>query len=113
MTPLIRENRYSGLKHHARVHSFRILTVILAWLLIAAAFYERPELLTGLQRAIQRAMEVVGDNIPPPWGPRIEFVFREIGGFIWLQITLIVVLLRVVLSGIAGAWRLLRGRRAD
>jgi hypothetical protein len=113
MTPLIRENRYSGLKHHARVHSFRILTVILAWLLIAAAFYERPELLTGLQRAIQRAMEIVGDNIPPPWGPRIEFVFREIGGFIWLQITLIVVVLRVVLSGIASAWRLLRAGRAD
>ena len=113
MTPPIRENRYSGLKHHARVHSFRILTVILAWLLIAAAFYERPELLTGLQRAIQRAMEIVGDSIPPPWGPRIEFVFREIGGFIWLQITLIVVVLRVVLSGIAGVWRLLRGRGAD
>jgi hypothetical protein len=82
-------------------------------LLIAAAFYERPELLTGLQRAIQRAMEVVGDSIPPPWGPRIEFVFREIGGFIWLQITLIVVVLRVVLSGIASAWRLLRAGRAD
>jgi hypothetical protein len=113
MAPLIRENRYSGLKHHARVHSFRILTVILAWLLIAAAFYERPELLTGLQRAIQRAMEVVGDSIPPPWGPRIEFVFREIGGFIWLQITLIVVLLRVILSGIASVWRLLKARRVD
>jgi hypothetical protein len=82
-------------------------------LLIAAAFYERPELLTGLQRAIQRAMEIVGDSIPPPWGPRIEFVFREIGGFIWLQITLIVVLLRVVLFGIASVWRLLRGRRAQ
>src|SRR6202051_3195695 len=111
MKPLSHENRYSGLKHHARVPSFRILTVILAWLLIAAAFYEEPELLTGLQRAIQRAMEFVGDSIPPPWGPRIEFVFREIGGFIWLQITLIGVLVRVVLSGIAGVWRLLRDRR--
>src|SRR5258707_505530 len=38
------ENRYAGLRHHARVHSFRILTVILAWVFIAAAFYERPEL---------------------------------------------------------------------
>jgi hypothetical protein len=104
----IRENRYSGFRHHAKVHSFRILTVILAWLLIAAAFYQKPELLTGLQRAIQRGMEAVGDTIPSPWGPRIEFVFREIGGFIWLQITLIVIFLRVVLSGIAGVWRLLR-----
>jgi hypothetical protein len=92
------------------VHSFRILTVILAWVLIAVAFYEWPELLTGVQRVVQRGMQVVGDNIPSPWGPRIEFVFREIGGFVWLQITLIVVLLRVILSSIAGVWRLLRAR---
>jgi hypothetical protein len=44
------------------VHSFRIVTVILAWVFIAAAFYEKPELLTGLQRAIQRGMEVIGDS---------------------------------------------------
>jgi hypothetical protein len=110
MNPLIRENRYSGLRNHAKVHSFRIFTVILAWIVIAAAFYEKPELLTGIQRAIQRSMEIVGDNIPPPWGPRIEFVFREIGGFVWLQITLMVVFLRVLLSGIASFWRLLRRR---
>jgi hypothetical protein len=112
-TPLARNDRYSGLRHHARVHSFRIVTVILAWVFIAAAFYEWPELLTGLQRAIQRAMEAIGDSIPAPWGPRIEFVFREIGGFIWLQITLIVVFLRVILSGIASVWRLLRARSVD
>ena len=87
--------------------------MILAWVFIAAAFYEKPELLTWLQRAIQRGMEAVGDSIPPPWGPRIEFVFREIGGFIWLQITLIVVLLRVILSGIASAWRFFRARETD
>ena len=92
------------------MHSFRIVTVILAWVFIAAAFYQWPELLTGLQRGIQRGMEAIGDDIPPPWGPRIEFVFREIGGFIWLQITLIVVFLRVVLSGMAMVWRFLRAR---
>ena len=112
MTAPRREVRYSGLRYHAKVHSFRIFTVVLAWVCIAAAFYEKPELLTGLQRAIQRAMETVGDNIPPPWGPRIEFVFREIGGFIWLQITLIVVFLRMLLSGTAALWRLLRSRDA-
>ena len=104
------DNRFTGIRHHAKVHSFRALTVVLAWLMIAAAFYEKPELLTGLQRAIQSAMQLVGDNVPAPWGPRIEFVFREIGGFIWLQITLIVVMLRIVLSSIAGAWRLIRRR---
>jgi hypothetical protein len=104
-------DRYSGLKYHAKVHSFRVATVILAWLLIVAAFYEKPELLTGLQRAVQRGMEWMGDSVPAPWGPRIEFVFREIGGFIWLQITLIVLALRVALSSIVGVWRLMRGGR--
>ena len=45
-----------------------------------AAFYEKPDLLTDAQRLIQRGMEEIGDTIPAPWGPRIEFVFREIGG---------------------------------
>jgi hypothetical protein len=112
MNAPIPENRYSGLRHHAKVHSFRIFTVVLAWVCITAAFYEKPELLTGLQRSIQHGMETVGDHIPAPWGPRIEFVFREIGGFIWLQITLIVVFLRMLLSGMAGLWRLLRRRDA-
>ncbi|MCK1480569.1 hypothetical protein IVB27_39035 [Bradyrhizobium sp. 197] len=106
-----RNDRYTGIRHHLRVHSFRAFTVLLAWGLIVAAFYEKPELLTGIQRLVQRGIEGLGDNIPPPWGPRIEFVFREIGGFIWLQITLIVVGLRIVLFGIASTWRMLRGRR--
>lgn len=107
---ILRDNRYSGLRHHAKVHSFRIFTVFLAWIRIGAAFYERPELLTDLQRAIQHGMEIIGDTISSPWGPRIEFVFREIGGFIWLQITLIVVTLRILLSGIAVVWRWIRAR---
>jgi hypothetical protein len=89
------------------------LIELIEWVFIAAAFYEKPELLTGLQRAIQKGMEAVGDNIPPPWGPRIEFVFREIGGFSWLQITLIVIFLRVILSSMAGVWRLFRRRDAS
>ena len=93
------------LRHHFKVHLFRTLTVVLAWLLIAAAFYEWPEVLTATQRLIQRGIESLGDAIPSPWGARIEFVFREIGGFIWLQITLFVVVLRVVLSTIAAIWR--------
>ena len=97
--------RFAGFKHHARVHSFRLFTVVLAWVLIVVAFYEEPELLTGLQRGVQHAMEAVGDNIPSPWGPRIEFVFREIGGMFWLQITAIVLALRVALSTIAILWR--------
>jgi hypothetical protein len=79
--------------------------VILAWVLIVLAFYQEPEALTGAQRLIQRGIEFLGDNIPPPWGPRIEFVFREIGGLIWLQITLLVLALRIALSTVAMIFR--------
>ncbi len=94
-----------GLRYHFKVFSFRTFTVVLAWVLIVAAFYQRPELLTGAQRIVQRGIEGVGDAVPPPWGPRIEFVFREIGGVIWLQITLVVLLLRLSLSTLAVVWR--------
>lgn len=93
------------LRHHFKVHLFRMLTVVLAWFVIVAAFYEWPEVLTATQRLIQRGIESLGDAIPSPWGPRIEFVFREIGGFVWLQITLFVVMLRIVLSTLAAMWR--------
>jgi hypothetical protein len=93
-----------------RVHSFRMATVILAWLLIVAAFYQKPEALTAAQRLLQRGIEAVGDAIPAPWGPRIEFVFREIGGLIWLQITLFVLTLRVGLSAVAAVWRFIMRR---
>ena len=99
-----------GLRYHAKVHSFRVLTVILAWLLVFAAFYEKPELLTGAQRLMQRGLEEVGDAIPVPWGPRIEFVFREIGGLIWLQITLLILGLRLVLFSAAAIIRFI-GRK--
>jgi len=82
----------------------------LAWFLIIAAFYERPETLTAAQRLIQRGIESLGDAIPSPWGPRIEFVFREIGGFIWLQITLFVLMLRIALSTLAAMWRFIKRR---
>jgi hypothetical protein len=104
------ERSRPGFKYHLKVHTFRTLTVVLAWVMIVAAFYQRPELLTGAQRLLQRGIEALGDMVPPPWGPRIEFIARQIGGVIWLQITLIVVALRLALSTIAATWRLIAGR---
>ena len=101
----LRERDRPGFGYHLKVHSFRTFTVLLAWGLIVAAFYQKPELLTGAQRLMQRGIEAVGDTVPSPWGPRMEFVFREIGGVIWLQITLVVLVLRMALSMIAVTWR--------
>jgi hypothetical protein len=110
---MVRDNSHPGFRYHLKVHSFRTLTVILAWGLLALAFYKDPAVLTGAQRLIQRGIEFVGDNIPPPWGPRIEFVFREVGGLIWLQITLLVLALRMVLSTAAMIFRAARRRGAE
>jgi hypothetical protein len=107
---VIRPQNYSGLKHHAKVHSFRMVTAILAWVLIGLAFYYRPELLSVALRTLQRSIEALGDALPYPWGPRIEVLFKELGGFIWLQITLIIIVVRVVFSTIAAGWRYTRRR---
>jgi hypothetical protein len=100
------ERNRPGFGYHLKVHVFRTLTAVLAWGLVVAAFYQKPELLTSAQRLMQRGIEAVGDAVPSPWGARMEFVFREIGGVIWLQITMVILTLRMMLSTIAATWRL-------
>jgi hypothetical protein len=102
---------YTGLRHHAKVHSFRISTVILAWGLIVAAFYYRPDLLKWALRTITHGIETIGDSLPSPWGDRAEVILRELGGFVWFQITLIIVAIRMLFSSIAMGWRF--SRRGD
>ena len=102
---------YSGVKHHAKVHAFRIFTAVLAWVLIIAAFYYWPDLLQWGLRTVTRGFEAVGDALPSPWGARIEVALREIGGFVWIQITVLVILIRIAFSAIATGWRY--GRRRE
>ena len=100
--------RRLGLKHHVKVQGFRFFTVVLAWTLIAAGLYYRPDLIKQALRASTRAIESVGDALPSPWGDRIEIMLREIGGFIWLQITALIVTIRGIFCAITALWR--RGR---
>jgi hypothetical protein len=46
-------------------------------------------------------IEAVGDALPSPSGDRIEIVLRELGGFIWIQVTVLIIFIRVVFSSIA------------
>ncbi|HEY2248210.1 MAG TPA: hypothetical protein VGH70_12255 [Bradyrhizobium sp.] len=96
---------YSGIKHHAKVHSFRFATAAAAWIFIIAAFYYHPEWIKWGLRTITQGSETVSDALPYPWGDRIEIVLRELGGFIWFQITLAIIALRLSLSVIAAVWR--------
>ena len=100
------ERHRPGFGYHLKVHTFRTLTAVLAWGLIVAAFYQKPELLTSAQRLMQRGIEAVGDAVPSPWAHG-WIAFREIGGLIWLQITMVILTLRMMLSTIAATWRLI------
>jgi magnesium-transporting ATPase (P-type) len=97
---------YSGFKHHAKVHTFRIATAAATWFLIVAAFYYHAEWIKWGLRTITHGIESAA--IPYPWGDRIEIALRELGGFVWFQITLAIVSLRILLSLVAAAWRRLR-----
>ncbi len=53
---------------HLKVHTFRILTAGLAWGLVVAAFYHKPELLTSVQRVMQRGIEAMAMPFDRPGG---------------------------------------------
>ena len=101
----LEERNRPGFGYHLRVHTFRTLTAVLAWALVLTAFSQRPELLTSAQQLMQRSLEAVSDAVPLPWSGWIAF--RESGGLIWLQITLLILAVRVMLSTIAATWRLI------
>jgi hypothetical protein len=94
------ERNAPGFGHYLKAHTFRALTAMLAWALVIAAYYQMPELLTSAQRLMQQGIEAIGDPVPSPWRHG-WIVFREMGGVIWLQITMVILTLRILLSTIA------------
>ena len=102
----LRDRDRPGFGYHLKVHTFRTLTAVLAWALVVAAYYQKPELLTSAQRLMQQGIEAVGDAVHRLGGTD-GIVFREIGGVIWLQITMVILTLRMMLSTIAATWRLI------
>jgi len=107
--PFRESDRKGRLKQHLKVQSFRFTTVVVAWVLIGLAFYYRPDLIKQALRAGTRGIEFIGDSVPTPWGDRLEIVLREVGGFLWLQITMFIVFVRICFSAIAALWRAGRG----
>ena len=107
----LEERNRPGFGYHLKVHTFRTLTAVLAWALVVAAFYQKPELLTSAQQLMQRGIEAAGDAVPLPWGHG-WIAFRELGGLIWLQITVLILAVRIMLSTIAAMWRLIFRRNS-
>jgi hypothetical protein len=97
----------------ARAHTFRFLTMIAAWVLIFAAFAFHPEWIRAWLRFMTHAIESIADQVPEPWGSRLEIMLRELGGVIWIQIASAIVLLRLIIWVPFHLWRLRRERRAQ
>jgi hypothetical protein len=84
------------LKKWARVHVFRVSTALLTILLLGICFLYRPELLKWYLRESMGLIEMASGMLPYPSGDQIEIALRSIGGHIWFQITLAIILVRVV-----------------
>ena len=80
------------------------MTAVLAWALVLAAYFPKPEILTSAQRLVQQGIEAIGDSVAQPWKGGWA-AFQELGGVIWLQISVVILAVRVTLSTIAAAWR--------
>ena len=103
------EQRKLGLKHYAKVHSFRISTALLTWVLLGVMLVYKPEWIRNGMRVGTHAIETVGNALPSYWGAQAEIVLRELGGFLWIQITAAIIFVRLVFWLIAAAWRLGHG----
>jgi hypothetical protein len=90
----------------AKAHTFRFLTTIATWALIFAAFIYHPEWIRESLRFITHSIETIADQVPEPWGARLEIMLRELGGIIWLQIAIAIVLLRLIIWVPFHLWRL-------
>jgi hypothetical protein len=88
------DERKLGFKHHAKVHSFRVSTAILTRILLGAMLFYKPEWIRNGMRVGTRAIEAAGDAFPSYWGAQAEIVLRELGGFLWIQITAAIVFVR-------------------
>jgi hypothetical protein len=92
----------------AKAHTFRFLTMIATWALIFAGFLYHPEWIRTWLRFLNHAIETMADQVPEPWGARLEVMLRELGGMIWIQIASAIVLLRTILWLPFHLWRVSR-----
>jgi len=110
MTPVQPRQRPSAAQL-AKAQTFRFLTMIATWALIFAAFLYHPEWIRGWLRFMTHVIESVADQVPEPWGARLEVMLRELGGMIWIQIASAIVLLRLVVWVPFHLWRWRRERK--
>jgi hypothetical protein len=103
---------WDHVKDGVRRHVFRTWTAGAVLAGFAYAWVYEPELLTGWKRATTAAIEAGCGLLPYPWNDRIEATLGDFG--LWVQITLAVILFRVlvwlVMVLVRAAWSAGAGR---
>lgn len=91
-------------------HLFRTWTALVTLIAFGMSFLYKPEWLTWWLRTTMAGIEKSSALLPYPWGDRIEVALRGIGGSFWIQITLAIIIVRIIAWLIGYSWR--RSRRS-
>jgi hypothetical protein len=90
-------------------HLFRTWTALVTLIAFGMSFLYKPEWLTWWLRTTTAGIEKSSALLPYPWGDRVEVALRGIGGSFWIQITLAIIIVRIIAWLIGYSWR--RSRR--
>jgi hypothetical protein len=90
---------------------FRFWTALLTLTAFGLSFLYKPEWLTWWLRTTMSGIERTTALLPYPWGDRVEVALRGMGGSFWIQITLAILIVRIMAALLGYVWR--RRKRAQ
>src|SRR5262249_54787321 len=93
-----------GVKTWVLTHLFWIWTALFTIIGIGWSFLYKPEWLTCWLRTTTAAIEKGCALLPYPWGDRVEIATRGIRASLWVQITLAIIIVRVIVWMIGFIW---------
>ena len=101
---------WDGAKARVRNHVFRIWTACAILVAYVYGWVYAPELLTWWKRTTTSVIEAGCGLLPYPWNDRIEATLGNIG--LWVQITLAIVALRVLVWAVMSVTKYIWSARA-
>ena len=103
------EPSWSSTKAQIRSHIFRIWTACAVLAVYVYGWFYIPEVLTWWKRTTTGIIETGCNLLPYPWGDRIEATLGNFG--LWVQITLAIIVFRILVWLVIVAVRRPRGGR--
>ena len=101
--------RWDSARMRVRSHLFRIWTAAAFLAAYVYAWVYAPEALTWWKRSTEAAIEAGCGLLPYPWGDRIEATIGNFG--LWVQITIGIVVFRLLVWLVYAGMRLVFTRR--